>query len=61
MAGVLIIERIADPLPGGRAQLVQTVFVDGEQVPELSHPVGSPAPAEVVREHVETLRFEEGS
>lgn len=52
-----VIERAADPLPGGRAQLVQTVFVDGEKVPELSHPVGSPASAETVARHVETIKF----
>jgi hypothetical protein len=41
----------ADPLPGGRAQMVRTVVVDGETVPELSGPIGSPAPIATVREH----------
>jgi hypothetical protein len=57
MAGVLIIERIADPLPGGRGQLVQTTWIDGEQVPELSFPVGSPAPMATVREFEGTRRW----
>jgi hypothetical protein len=51
-----VIERYAEPLAGGRAQMHQAVFVAGEQVPELSHPVGSPAPAGVVRRHEETRR-----
>lgn len=53
----LVIERIAEPLPGGRAQLVESVFVDGEQVPELSCKRGSPAAMATVREHEETVRF----
>lgn len=48
-----VIERIADPLPGGRAQLVETLFADGGQV--YSVRCGSPARAEVVREYEETL------
>lgn len=41
----VIIERIAEPLPGARAQLVEYVFIDGEQVAELTVKRGSPAPA----------------
>lgn len=35
---VVVIERVADPLPGGRAQLVEHVFVDGEQDVALNVP-----------------------
>lgn len=55
----LVIERFCEPLSGGtRGQLHQAVFADGEQVRELCHPVGSPAPIATVREHEETLRFD---
>lgn len=52
----LVIERIAEPLGGGRAQLVEYVFEDGEQRPELTCRRGSPAAAEVVERHAETIR-----
>lgn len=52
----LVIERIAEPLPGGRAQLVEYVFEDGEQRPELTVKRGSPAAADVVRQHEQTVR-----
>lgn len=49
----LTIEYTAEPLAGHRAQLHVAVFVDGAQQLELSHPVGSPAPADVVRARAE--------
>ena len=36
-----------------RGQLHVSVFMDGEQIPELSHPMGSPAPWETVKPHEE--------
>ena len=50
-----IIERVAEPLGGGRAQLMETVFVNGVKVLALSHKVGSPAPIATVRQHEETF------
>lgn len=51
-----IIERYVEPLSNGtRGQLHQAVFVDGEQVMELCHPLGSPAPIASVRERAEVL------
>lgn len=53
----LVIEYTAEPLSGGkRGQMHVAVFVDGEQVPELCHPVGSPAPIEVVRRAEYTIK-----
>lgn len=58
------VERYAEPLspdPKGRpqrGQLRQAAFVDGEQVPELSHKVGSPAPWQTVKAHEEIVRFD---
>jgi hypothetical protein len=46
-----VIHYYSDALPGGRAQLMRDVVVDGKIVPELSGPIGSPAPAATVREH----------
>jgi hypothetical protein len=40
-----------EPLPGDRAQLHCDVVIQGELVPALGGPVGSPAPAESVRPH----------
>lgn len=57
MAGVVVIERIAEPLPGDRAQLVETVFVDGAQ--ELRTLRGSPAHRDKVRRHEETLTMDD--
>jgi hypothetical protein len=54
----VVIERYAEPLSGDRAQLHQAVFVDGQQVAELSHPVGSPAPRATVEAHAEVVRFD---
>lgn len=59
MTGAVIIERAAEPLPGGRAQLVERVWVDGEQVMAMTCRRGSPARAEVVREHEETLLIDD--
>lgn len=56
MTDELLIERVAESMPGGRAQLVERVWIDGEQVPELTVNRGSPAAAETVREHEETIR-----
>jgi hypothetical protein len=55
MVPKLVIEYTSEPLPGKRAQLHKAVFVDGVQRPELSHPVGSPAPADTVRRHERTF------
>lgn len=55
MSRPAIIERLAEPLAGGRAVLRETLFADGEQV--YSHLSGSPAPADVVRRYEETLTF----
>lgn len=52
---VTIIERTAESLPGGRAQLVERVWIDGEQRPELTVRRGSSAAADVVRQHEETV------
>jgi hypothetical protein len=46
----------AEQLGAGRAQLHRDVVIGGELVPELSHPVGSPAPlAAVARREREIL------
>lgn len=61
---MLVIERYAEPLSidkrgrPQRGQLHQAVFIDGEQVRELCHPVGSPAPWETVKAHEETRTWE---
>lgn len=57
----VVVERYAEPLSyingkPQRGQLYQAVFVDGEQVPELSHKLGSPAPWETVKQHEEVIR-----
>ena len=54
---VTVIERIAEPLPGGRAQLWEYVFEDGQQLPDGTCRRGSPAPAETVCKHEEILTF----
>jgi hypothetical protein len=41
----------AEPLPGKRAQMIRTVVVDGEVVPEMTGPIGSPAPIATVRKY----------
>lgn len=59
--GAVIVERIAEPLPGGRAQLVETCFdVDATGRSEQLYSVqrGSPAAAEVVARHEETLTMD---
>jgi hypothetical protein len=53
----IVIEYTVEPLAGGRGQLHVAVFKDGEQVPELCHPWGSPAPIETVRRHERTVTF----
>jgi hypothetical protein len=53
MTHVTIIERLADPLPGGRAQLVETVYEDGVQVERVRR--GSPAAEATVRKVEEVL------
>jgi hypothetical protein len=53
----LIIEKTVEPLSGDRGQLHVAYFVDGKQVPELSHPVGTPAPIETVRAHAGTIEL----
>lgn len=60
MANTTIIERIADPLPGGRAQLVETCFdydEHGRGTQEYTVRRGSPAAMATVREHEEVLTF----
>jgi hypothetical protein len=52
-----IIERLAEPLPGKRAQLVETVFEDGRMVSRVR--CGSPAPMETVRRYEETLTMDD--
>lgn len=39
----------SEQLPGERAQLIRDVVVNDEIVPELSGPVGSPAPQDAVQ------------
>jgi hypothetical protein len=58
----VIIERVADPLPGGRAQLVETMFErEGDGAPTQVYSVrrGSPARAEVVAREVELLTMDD--
>ena len=56
----LVIEYVAEPLPGNRAQLRKSVFVNGVQHLELSHDVGSPAPREAVEAAARVLTWESG-
>jgi hypothetical protein len=51
----LVIERYAEPLSGARGQLHIAVYVFGERVSELCHPLGSPAPWAVVKAEERTL------
>lgn len=48
-----IIERIAEPVSGGRSILRETLFADGEQ--QYSVLRGSPAPTETVKAHEEVV------
>lgn len=59
MGSVVVIERIAEPLEGGRAQLVEYVFEDGVQDVSATCRRGSPAALAVVREHEETLTIDD--
>lgn len=45
----------AEPVKAGYSILRRDVVIDGELVPELSHPVGSPAPTETVRRYEYTF------
>jgi hypothetical protein len=51
----LVIERSAEQIEGGRAQLVERVFVDGQSVSLLPVKRGSPAPVETVRAYEEVI------
>jgi hypothetical protein len=48
----------AEQLPGNRGQLYRDVVIDGEIRPELSGPIGSPAPFDVVRRHKRTITLD---
>jgi hypothetical protein len=47
-----------EPLPGGRGRLHRDVVVHGELRAELSGPIGSPAPIDVVRQHERTVTLD---
>jgi hypothetical protein len=50
------IERLAESCGKGRAQLVETIFVDDKQVSRVLR--GSPAPTATVRRREEVITFE---
>lgn len=54
----LTIEKTVEPLSGDRGQLHVAYFVDGEKVPELCHPLGTPAPIATVREYAGTITID---
>lgn len=56
--GTITIHEYAEPLGNGRAQMQRDVVVDGKLVPELSGPVGSPAPIETVRQYERKVTIE---
>jgi hypothetical protein len=58
MSNYTAIVYYAEQLPGGRGQLYRDVVVRGELRSELSGPIGSPAPFDVVEAHAHVVSLD---